>query len=326
MLRKRDSVSQTSPAGASGPDVAEFPDLAPLPVPAPPAPGELQQLAASHGLTVSGKRPSLPAYARQVWAHRQFITAFATARLTAQYSQARLGQVWQILTPLLNAVVYYFVFGVLLGTSHGIPNFVPFLVTGVFIWTFTANAVSSGARAVSGNLGLIRALHFPRASLPLAMTLQQLQQTMYAMGALVVILVIFGQYPRWSWFIVIPALLLQAVFNTGLALIVSRLGSRTPDVATLVPFVMRVWMYISGIMWSIDKLAGHGRVPHPVYVALKVNPPAVYIDLIRFGFIDTFKADQLPAHVWALALGWAVVVGFLGFVYFWRAEERYGRG
>ncbi|CCH80211.1 ABC-2 type transporter [Nostocoides japonicum T1-X7] len=316
-------MTQTPSGGLAAPDLAGLPNL---PVPPAPAPGDLRDLATAHGLTVSGRRPSLVAYSRQVWARRQFISAFASARLTTQHSQARLGQLWQVLTPLLNAVVYYFVFGILLGTSRGIPNFVPFLVTGVFIWTFTANAVSSGARAVSGNLGLIRALHFPRASLPLAITLQQLQQTLYAMGALVVILLVFGQYPRWSWLLVIPALLLQGVFNTGLALIVARLGSRTPDVATLVPFVMRVWMYVSGVMWSIDRLAGHGRMPHEVYVALKVNPPAVYIDLARFALIDTFTSDQLPRHVWAIALGWAVVVGFLGFVFFWRAEEKYGRG
>ncbi|NEE13987.1 ABC transporter permease, partial [Streptomyces sp. SID7499] len=78
-----------------------------------------------------------------------------------QYSQAKLGQIWQIMTPLLNATVYYFIFGVLMNTKHGVEDFVPFLVTGVFIWTFTASSITAGTRAISGNIGLVRALHFP---------------------------------------------------------------------------------------------------------------------------------------------------------------------
>jgi teichoic acid transport system permease protein len=288
--------------------------------------GDLGRLAARYGLTPTGVRPPLGAYVRQLWIRRPFIAAFATARLTSQYSQARLGQLWQVMTPLLNATVYYFVFGILLGTSRGVPDFIPFLVTGVFVWTFTAAAVGTGARAVSGNLGLVRALHFPRAALPIALTLQQMQQTLFSMGALAVILVCFGQYPSVSWLLIIPALLLQAVFNTGCALVVARLGSRTPDVAQLVPFIVRIWMYISGVMWSVDKLAGNGRVPHWVYEALRCNPPAVYIDLIRYALIDSFTSSDLPPHAWTLAVGWAVVIGVGGLVFFWRAEERYGRG
>jgi teichoic acid transport system permease protein len=47
---------------------------------------------------------------------------------------------------------------------------------------------------------------------------------------------------------------------------------------------------------------------------------------MRFALIDTFHHDQLPPHVWALAVGWALVAGVGGFIYFWKAEETYGRG
>ena len=120
------------------------------------------------------------------------------------------------MTPLLNAAVYYFIFGVLLGTKKGVPDFVPFLVTGVFIWTFTQSSIMAGTRAISGNLGLVRALHFPRAALPDLVRLQQLQQLLFSMGALVVILLCFGLCRRpASWLLAIPALALQFVFNAG---------------------------------------------------------------------------------------------------------------
>ncbi|MFE7900570.1 ABC transporter permease [Streptomyces sp. NPDC057424] len=295
--------------------------------PQTPAPADdLAALAARHGLSVSGARPSLPEYVRQLWARRHFITAFATAKLTAQYSQAKLGQVWQVMTPLLNAAVYYFIFGVLLGTKHGVPDYVPFLVTGVFIWTFTQSSIMAGTRAISGNLGLVRALHFPRAALPLSFCLQQLQQLLFSMGALVVILLCFGVPVGASWLLALPALFLQFTFNAGVSMVMARMGAKTPDIAQLMPFVLRTWMYVSGVMWSIDKLAQKDSLPHVVTLALAANPAAVYIDLMRFALIDSFHANQLPTHVWALAAGWALVAGVGGFIYFWKAEETYGRG
>ncbi|MEW2134034.1 ABC transporter permease [Streptomyces sp. NPDC005435] len=292
-----------------------------------PADGtDLAALAARHGLTVSGARPSLPAYVRHLWARRHFITAFATAKLTAQYSQAKLGQVWQVMNPLLNAAVYYFIFGVLIGTKHGVPDYIPFLVTGVFVWTFTQSSIMAGTRAISGNLGLVRALHFPRAALPISFCLQQLQQLMFSMAALLVILLCVGVPVSLSWLLAIPALCLQSMFNAGMAMIVARLGAKTPDIAQLMPFLLRTWMYVSGVMWSIGKLTKDKGLPHWLIVALETNPSAVYIDLMRFALIDSFHANQLPPHVWAAAAGWAALAGIGGFIYFWKAEETYGRG
>ncbi|MFI6489288.1 ABC transporter permease [Streptomyces sp. NPDC050564] len=297
----------------------------PTATPGPPA-DDAAALAAEYGLTVSGARPSLPAYVRQLWERRHFITAFATAKLTAQYSQAKLGQVWQVMTPLLNAAVYYFIFGVLLGTSHGVPDFIPFLVTGVFIWTFTQSSIMAGTRAISGSLGLVRALHFPRAALPVSYALQQLQQLLFSMAALVVILLCFGVPVSASWLLAVPVLALQFTFNAGVAMVMARMGAKTPDIAQLMPFLLRTWMYVSGVMWSIDKMLKNSSVPHWVEIALASNPAAVYIDLMRFALIDSFHAHQLPHHVWALAVGWALVAGVGGFIYFWKAEETYGRG
>ncbi|MFH8619008.1 ABC transporter permease [Streptomyces sp. NPDC017979] len=296
---------------------------------APPSglPGETpREFALRHGLTVSGQRPSLGAYVRQLWARRHFITAFATAKLTAQYSQARLGQLWQLMTPLLNAAVYYFIFGILLGTSKQVPDFVPFLVTGVFIWTFTANSIMAGTKAISGNLGLVRAVHFPRAALPVAFALQQFQQLLFSMGVLLLILMGFGEFPEPSWLLAVPALALQAAFNTGLAMAMARISARTPDVAQLMPFLLRTWMYASGVMWSISTILKDHDLPEWVMLGLQYNPAAVYIDLVRFALIDSYTSAQLPPHVWAVALGWAALCGVGGFMYFWKAEERYGRG
>ncbi|MEV8565028.1 ABC transporter permease [Streptomyces sp. NPDC051322] len=284
------------------------------------------ELAGKYGLSVSGARPGLLAYARQLWGRRHFILAFSQAKLMAQYSQAKLGQVWQVATPLLNAAVYYLIFGLILHSGRGMSHsvFIPFLVTGVFVFTFTQSSVMAGVRAISGNLGLVRALHFPRASLPISFAMQQLQQLLFSMIVLLIVAVGFGSYPSLRWVLVIPALVLQFLFNTGIALVMARLGSKTPDLAQLMPFIMRTWMYASGVMFSIKVMLA-GKPPW-IGQTLQYNPAAIYMDLIRYALIDGYGSSNLPPHVWVAALFWAVFMGIAGFVYFWKAEERYGRG
>ena len=263
------------------------------------------ELAARHGLSVSGARPGLTEYIRELWSRRHFILAFSRAKLQAQYSQAKLGQLWQVATPLLNALVYFLIFGLILGAREGVPggkhNYVPFLVIGVFVFTFTQQSVLAGVRSISGNLGLVRALHFPRASLPISFSLQQLQQLLYSMIVLLIVLLAFGQLPAWSWLLVLPVLVL--------------------------PFVLRTWMYASGVMFPLHyMLVKNAHAPQWAVDLIAANPAAVYMDLMRYALIDDYTGAALPSHVWALAGGWALLFGALGFVYFWKAEERYGRG
>lgn len=290
------------------------------------APDPIAELAAAHDLTLSGARPPLSSYVGQLWGRRHFVTALATARMHATYSQASMGQLWHLMTPLLNAAVYYFIFGIVMHASHGVPNYLPFLITGVFVWDFIGSCVNASTRAVQSNLGLVRALHFPRASLPLSTVVQLFQQLLVTMGALVILLMIFGQTPSPHWLLALPALFLMACFCAGCAMIMARIGAKSPDVSQLMPFILRTWMYASGVMWSIDAMLRTDHLPHWVSTALKTNPAAVYIDLMRFAFIDTYKSNQLPHHVWLIALGWALIVGVGGFIFFWKAEEEYGRG
>ncbi|MFI7382286.1 ABC transporter permease [Streptomyces sp. NPDC049813] len=301
----------------------------PVAVTAAPSPDDglsRAELAAKYGLSVSGARPGLFEYVRQLWSRRHFILAFSQAKLTAQYSQAKLGQVWQVATPLLNALVYYLIFGLILGANRGMDRevYVPFLVTGVFVFTFTQSSVMAGVRAISGNLGLVRALHFPRASLPVSFALQQLQQLLFSMIVLFIVACAFGSYPGMRWLLIVPALVLQFLFNVGLALIMARAGSKTPDLAQLMPFVMRTWMYASGVMFAIPIMLKDK--PQWIADVLQWNPAAIYMDLMRFALIDGYPSGWLPPHVWAVALGWAVLVAIGGFIYFWKSEERYGRG
>ena len=304
-----DGVQSSPPAPPDDEDLSALP------------PGWSADLAQRYSLTSSAARPGLLPYVRAVWARRHFMVAFSSARVASMYARTRLGHIWQLLTPLLNAAVYLLLFGVLLDTDRGVDNFIAFLVIGVFIFHFSQRSVRHGAESVSRNLGLIRAMHFPRATLPLAYTLSELWQLAGAMVVMAAVVLITGEPVTVGWLLVPVAILLQLLFNAGLSLVAARVLAQAPDLERVLPFVLRTWLYMSGVFYSIPVWGN--RLPESIRWVLEVNPAAVYIDLVRTALLA--EHDPLP-HAWPLAVGWALLAAVVGFVFFWRAETRYGRG
>ena len=250
----------------------------------------LAELAAEHGLKLSGARPSLPAYLAMLWQRRHFITGYATARNVSMYTEAKLGQLWQVLTPLLNAGVYYLIFGLLFQASRGVQHYPAFLLAGVFVFAFTERSIVTGSNVMRANLQLIRALYFPRASLPLAYVIVELQQMLVGFVVLIPVMLVSGEPLSVYWFLLVPAVLLQSAFNIGAALMVARLGGSLADVSELIPFILRITRYFCGVMYMVTTLPGN--VPNWAIKLLSLNPPAVFISLVRVALMQTYRQNS----------------------------------
>ena len=282
------------------------------------------ELAKLHGLSAAGRLPSLGEYTRSLWSYRHFISSFAKARVSAALGDTRLGALWQVLTPLINAGVYYLIFGILIDTRRSQQHFIAYLCIGVFIFGFSQAVTQSGVQAITSNLGLIRALHFPRASLPIATAFVEVRNILVSMLVLITIVLVSGEPITWRWVLILPALFLQSVFNCGLAMLVSRLGTKFNDIKQLIPFIMRIWMYLSAVIYPVTNFTEH--LHGWKLRAVEANPMLVFIELIRHALMSDVKLAGSPMRLWSEALFWAVVVGFGGYVYFWRGERDYGRG
>jgi teichoic acid transport system permease protein len=286
-----------------------------------PTTDDARALAEQYGMTRAGARPPLGRYLRDIWGRRHFIVAYTKASNAVAYNRNLLGQVWQILTPLLNAAVYYLVFGVLLHTKSSIHNYSAYLIIGILIFTYMQSAIINGSRAVTNNLNIIRALHFPRASLPLGTTAIAFQQLLMSLLVIIPIVLLTREPFRLQWLMLIPALLLESMFALGVALVAARIGSHIPDTAHLLPFLLRTWLYLSGIFYSVTLITrGHS---HWIRNVLQFNPGAIYPHLVR----DALLTNQPHVnYAWEAATIWAVAAFVFGLFFFWLAEESYGRG
>ena len=282
---------------------------------------EARALAAHHGLSPLSARPRLGRYLAELWERRQFVITLSSAQSAAQYEKHRLGQLWSLLNPALLIVSYFLVFGLLLRTSRGVDNFIGFLSIGVVLFGVTASVLSSGAKAISGNLGLVRALRFPRAALPISVALTQLYTSWPAFALLIVLMPVSGEAPTWHWLLFPVAVLLQFVQLTGLALIVARIVNASSDLANFIPLIVRLMRYTSGVFFSITVFAA--RFPDIVSGALTYQPFALQLELGRQALM---AEHPLIVHSWTASLAWAVVLLVVGVVVFWRGEGGYGRG
>lgn len=273
----------------------------------------------SHLRPINVRQP-LTDYLVDLWLRRRFLFVFASAQQESSASSNRLGRYWFVLSPILSAATYWFVFGVLLGVDKGIHNYVSYLVIGIFFFTFTAGAMAEGSSSLAQSADLIRSLHFPRAAIPLSSTILMVYRLGWEVLVVCVIVLITGEPITLSWLLLVPVVLLQTLFNAGLALILARLVAQAEDVRQLLPYVTRTWMFVSGVMFSITTYAANA--PQAVRTLLEINPLAVYLSLARQCLITNTPA---PAGSWLLAIVWGVGLFVLGFIFFWRAEASYGR-
>ena len=263
-----------------------------------------------------------------MWRYRPLVQTMAIAKAESDNQNTYLGQVWALISPTINALVYVLIFGFLLKVGReGIDNTIAFIVVGVFMFRFFERSVMAGAHSLQKNMNLVRSVQFPRAVLPTAGVLAELTVLGPALVVMCVIAYFSGFLPiagrvtiDWYWLLLPVAVLLTWVFSTGCAFISARLVAQTPDIDNLLPHVIRILMYASGVIFSVDRFVSQFSWGW----LMEYQPVAVYLYLVRSSILNE-TAYPPDAFMWLLGVIWAVLFSVVGFLFFWAGEERYGR-
>ena len=278
----------------------------------------LADYAARQSLHRVGARPGFWRYLKQTWERRDFAITMARFRLAAGQEENRLGVLWLVIRPALNALIYGLIFGVLQGDKRP-PDYPAYVAVGVFLFEFFSTSLNMGAKSITGNRALVQSLAFPRLTLPISVVLQQLFALMPMLLVLAAALIGFGHLPTWKWLLMAPLIALYALFNAGVAMIAARLTVHVRDLTQLLPFVNRILFYTSGVLFAVDRIlekypwAVEAYDFHPIYQVLQ---------LARGLLMD--QGTARPEYWFYLSL-WAVLTFVAGLLFFWVAEESYGR-
>ena len=228
--------------------------------------------------------------------HRELFTNLTLRELRGKYKRSALGWTWSLINPLVNMLLYSFVFGLILdvkpevGDPSGLRNFAFFLMCGLLPYTFLANALSGGSGSLIANSNLVKKVYFPRDVLVAANTASWLVSFGIELAVLSVALLFVGNIVL-PW---LPAILvlvaLQALFVYGVALMLSVLTVYFRDLEHLIGLALQVWFYSAPIIVPLslvkDKIGDIGWV----WTLYNLNPLTRFVEAYR----DLFYSLRLP--------------------------------
>jgi len=253
-----------------------------------------------------GLPPLLP-YVREAWRRRSFAFELSRTKLRAQHFNTVFGQLWLVLNPLLLAGVYFVLVDILRGGSSR-EGFFAHLVAGIFAYHLVSDAVRQGTKSVVSGGRLILNTAFPRVLLPVGSVISAVKRFLPCVVIYIPVHIVSGLPvgPELLW--VLPLLGLLVVMASGLAMIVGALQVYFRDLKNFMPYLLRVWLFASPVLYFADEM------PEKYRFLLDLNPLgqllSAWSDVINLGGTPSGR-ELIVASAWAFG---TLIVGFLFFV------------
>jgi teichoic acid transport system permease protein len=270
------------------------------------------------GMRDAHETAKLIPYLRELWARRNYLWYVSANELRSRQVTNVLGNLWHLLNPALSIAIYYVIFGLLLKTTRGVDNFMLFITVGLFLFQFTQKATIDGAKSIVTNAGLITAIRFPRALLPITSTVTETLASLSTFVVMYAVAVLTGETITWRWLMMPGVIGLMIVFNLGAAMVAARMTTHFQDTTQILPFVFRLLLYVSGVIFSVDAYTENDPF---VRMLFTLNPLYCFISLGRW----CLMAGNLRGSLLLSATIWTVALIVVGFLWFRAAEERYAR-
>jgi ABC-type polysaccharide/polyol phosphate export permease len=224
-------------------------------------------------------------------ATRELLGNLTQRELRGKYKRSALGWAWSLINPLALAVIFTFVFGVVFqgrlepqGNTElsGITAFPLFLLTGLLPWAFLSNGINGGIGALVANANLVKKVYFPREILLFSNTGALLVALLIEMSVLGLALLAFGNV--WLQFLplILVVIALQAVFVTGIALLLAALNVYFRDVQHFVGIALQLWFYATPVIYPItllNNIADKELLGVSLLTLYKLNPMTAFVEM-----------------------------------------------
>ncbi len=249
-----------------------------------------------------------------LWRYRELIYFLTWRDILVRYKQTLLGAAWAILAPLMQMVVFNFLFGNMANISTGdIPRPI-FTFSALLPWNLFATALGDASRSLVTNRNMITKVYFPRLVVPLSAVLSGVVDFAIAFVILLGMMVYYKvPVPQAVW--AVPLfLLLTLVAALGVGLWFSAWNLHYRDVRYFIPFLTQFWMLASPIAYPLSK------VPEQWQGLYSINPIVGVVEGFRWALLD-------GPPVTPLALGFSIGISLLllvsGVFYFRRMERTF---
>lgn len=225
---------------------------------------------------------------KEVYQYRFLLWSMTKSELRTRYKGSALGFLWTFINPLLQLLVYTFIFSIILKSD--IKNYPVFLFVGLLPWNMFTSAVQGSCGVIVGKSSLVKKIYFPREVLPFSLVGAAAINYILSLIILIPFLFLTGYYPNIYWLYFPVFLLVESIFSAGLALFFSSINVYMRDTEHMLNIFMMLWFYITPVVYSLN------LVPHKLNFIFKIDP----ISSAIMCFQQIFYYETAP-H-WKLAI------------------------
>ena len=244
---------------------------------------------------------------------RNLLRLLVKRDLGARYRRTYLGYVWAVLEPLLLALVYSFIFTVLVGSTD--PYYAVKIVVGVIGWTLFARSLTISSNSLISSINLFQFARVPKTVFATSGVLTNLTLSIVSLTSLIPFFIIHELSFSINLVFVVIWMLVLALTGWGLGLFLAPLACRLPDTKNIVNFSVRVGFFLSPVMWTYEMF--NNRFGDGWYAfAGHLNPTIVPITGMRDAVLG--QQTHIQPYAQVLCFGFVAFAILLGTIVFER--------
>jgi ABC-2 type transport system permease protein len=221
-----------------------------------------------------------------MWHQRGVLAMLVRRDLAVKYQSSVLGYLWSLIDPLVQALIYWFVFGVLYHSSHrelGGAGYPLFIVSGIFAWMWVSTGITESAHALTSQARLITTMRVRREIFPVAKVFARAVEFLVGIPIVVLFALIFHGQFTWRLAALPLSVVMQCLLIIGISLILSPLNVLFRDVERMTRLIVRILMYTAPIIYPLTRVTGTPKAPSKLpewfQLAYESNPLVGIIQL-----------------------------------------------
>ena len=251
--------------------------------------------------------------------------AYATkSQLKTEVTGSYLSWIWLFLNPICFMLIYTFI--AIIVFKSKIEYFPVFVFIGITTWNFFQGTVSSAVSLVRANRDTVIKVYVPKFVLLITKMSVNTVKFLISFSLVIICMAIYQIPLSWNVLYFIPIYMGLYLITFGVASIFMHFGVFVEDLKNLVPIVLRMLFYMSGVFFPIAE-----RVPAPYNkilldernihkILLDYNPIAAVIAFFRDSLLYQTTPNLLLLSIWII-LG--VVLSLIGIKTIYKYENTY---
>jgi len=258
----------------------------------------------------------------QILRFKDLLFLFVRRDFVSVYKQTILGPIWFFVQPVITAITYAVIFGMLADISTDGVNPILFYMCGITLWNYFSDTLSKTADTFTANASVFGKVYFPRMIVPLSVVLSNLVklgiQLLLFIGVWIYFLATDNTlHPNITILLVPFLILLMGFLGLGFGIIITSMTTKYRDLKFLITFGVQLLMYASPIVFPLSLVSEK----YPQYkIFLLANPITSIIEAFKYAFLGVGEFNWFYL---GYSLSFTVVLLFIGLIVFNKVEKSF---